>query len=155
MKVLAVVLFLGSLIGYAQNIKIPDSQRPDYPKAVEFFHHLRDTLKKNDRDEMSHLLEYPVLVRLHGKNTRIRSRAEFLAHYDEIFNAGVRCEIFGASDKDIWGNSHGFTVKDGAIWFDDFSAPGTNDDPNAPDFWTKGTFKVMTINNGSSFSCKG
>lgn len=171
MKAIAVVLLLGSLTVYAQqNPKAPlqfqeDSQRPDYPRAVEFFHHLRNTLKKNDRQEISRLIEYPVLVQIHGRKTRIRSRAELLAHYDEIFDAGVRCEIFAASDKDIWGNSHGFTVKDGALWFDDFSPSGTNfddfspsgtnNDPSAPDFWTKGTFKVMTVNNGAFYPCKG
>jgi len=94
-------------------------------------------------------------VQFRGKKTRIRSRAEFLDNYDQIFDSGVRCEIFAASDADIWGNSHGFPVKDGALWFDDFSPPGTKDDPNAPDFWTKGTFKVMTVNNGVSYPCKG
>lgn len=93
-------------------------------------------------------------MQLHGKKTRIRSRAEFLASYDQIFESGVRCEIFVASDADIWRNSHGFTVKDGALWFDDFSPPGINNDPNAPDFWTKGIFKVMTVNNGASYPCE-
>jgi hypothetical protein len=150
--VAAALLILGSLTTFAQP---ENSQRPDYPRAVQFFHHLRNTLREDDREGMSRLIEYPLLVQLHGKNKRIRSRAEFLAHYDQIFDRGVRCEILAASDDDIWGNSHGFTVKHGALWFDAFSPPGTNDDPNAPDFWTKGTFKVMTINNGSSYPCKG
>lgn len=160
MKAMAAVLILGSLSTHAQQSRqapspIQDgSQRPDYPRAVEFFHRLKDTLKENNRAGISHLIRYPVLVQLHGKKTRIRSRAEFLAHYDDIFNTGVRCEIFAASDKDIWGSSHGFTVTDGVLWFDDFSSQGTNNDPSASDFWTKGTFKVMTINNGSSYSCK-
>ena len=153
MKAIAAALFiLGTLTAFAQP---NDSQRPDYPRAVQFFHHLRSTLNKDDREEMSRLIEYPLLVQLHGKKTRIRSRAEFLTHYDQIFDRGVRCEITAASDNDIWGNSHGFTVKDGALWFDAFSPAGTNDAPNAPDFWTKGTFKVMTVNNGASYPCKG
>ncbi len=152
MKAISAALFiLWSLTAFAQP---NDSLRSDYSRAVQFFHHLRNTLKKDDREGMSRLIEYPLLVQLHGKKTRIRSRAEFLAHYDQIFDRGVRCEIFVASDDEIWGNSHGFTVKDGALWFDDISPPGTNDDPNAPDFWTKGTFKVMTVNNGASYSCK-
>jgi hypothetical protein len=153
MKAIAAALFiLGSLTAFPGP---NDSQRPDYPRAVQFFHRLRNTLKKDDRGEMSRLIEYPLLVQLHGKKTRIRSRPEFLAHYDQIFDTGVRCEISTASDNDVWGNSHGFTVKDGALWFDAFSPPGTNDDPKAPDFWTKGTFKVMTVNNGASYPCKG
>ena len=153
MKALAAALFtLASLTIFAQP---NDTQRPDHSRAVQFFHRLRSTLKKDDREGMSRLIEYPLLVQLRGKKTRIRSRAEFLANYDQIFDSGVRCEIFAASDADIWGNSHGFTVKDGALWFDNFSPPGTNDDPNAPDCWTKGIFKVMTVNNGASYPCKG
>jgi hypothetical protein len=42
----------------------------------------------------------------------------------------------------------------GAVWFDDFSPPGTNDDVKAPDFWTKGTFLIMAVNNEAYYDCK-
>lgn len=57
-------------------------------------------------------------------------------------------------DKSVWGNWRGFTVDGGAIWFDDISPPGTNDDPKAPDFWKKGKFLIITVNNESYYDCK-
>lgn len=145
------ILFLASCMNaYAQ----ADSQRPDYPRALVFFHHFRDALRQNDRKEIASLIEYPMLAQMHGKNARIRNKTELLAHFDEIFDSRVRCEVMKAADKDVWGNSHGFTVSTGAIWFDDFSPPGTNEDSHAPDFWTKGTFRIMTVNNGSFYDCK-
>lgn len=145
-----VLLFAAFLSARAQG----DSQRPDYPRALLFFHHFRDALRQNDRKQIASLIKYPLLVQLHGKNVRIRSKAQLLAHFDGVFDSGVKCEVMSATDKEVWGNSHGFTVSSGAIWFDDFSPPGTNDDVHAPDFWTKGTFRVMTVNNGSNYPCK-
>ncbi len=98
-------------------------------------------------------MEYPFLTVINHRKVHISSRAELLRHYDEIFDKGVRCEIAGATDEDVMGNSYGFWVMDGAIWFDDLSPPGENDDPKSPDFWTKGTFKVITVNSDSYYPC--
>jgi len=55
MKAIAAALFiLGSLTAFTQP---SDSQRPDYSWAVQFFHHLRSTLKMGDREGMSRLIE--------------------------------------------------------------------------------------------------
>lgn len=81
----------------------------------------------------------------------IKTRKELLDNFDQIFDPQVRCALIHGTDKDVWGNSHGFTVGLGAIWFDDFSPPGTNEDVHAPDFWTKGTFLIMTVNNASNY----
>jgi len=145
--VFAVLLLLSSAYLGAQN----EDQRPDYPRALIFFHRVQDALRRNDRTEISELIDYPLLARLHGKKHLIKSRKELLDNFDQIFDAQVRCALMRSADKNVWGNSHGFTVGNGAIWFDDFSPPGTNEDPHAPDFWTKGTFLVMTVNNESDY----
>jgi hypothetical protein len=114
-------------------------------------------LRANDRRGIANVIEYPLLTEIRGKKTRIFNRANFLKHYDEIFDKGVRCAILGSSADDVWGNSHGFSVDHngqlGAIWFDDFSPPGVNEDTKAPDFWTRGTFAIMTVNNGPYNHC--
>ena len=128
-----------------------DDQRPDYPRALAFFHQVQNALQQNDRAEISKLIEYPLLTRRHGQKHWIKTRTELLANFDQIFDPGVRCALKRATDKDVWGNSSGFTVGLGAIWFDDVSPPGTNEDPNSPDFWTKGTFVIKTVNNETNF----
>jgi len=152
---LAVVLFL---LLSTEGVRSQDAPagdvRPDYPRAIAFFRRFQNALQRDDRDEVSRLIQYPLLARLHNKNVKIRTKQEFLANFDAIFDKGVRCVAMHAKDKDVWGNSHGFTVDGGAVWFDDFSPSGTNDDVHAPDFWTKGTFLIMTVNNEASYDCK-
>jgi hypothetical protein len=128
-----------------------NDQRPDYPRALAFFHRIQNALQQNDRTEISRLTEYPLLTTRHGQKHWIRTRNELLGNFDQIFDSGVRCAVMRATDKDVWGNSRGFTVGSGAIWFDDVSPPGTNEDIHAPDFWTKGTFVIKTVNNGTNY----
>ena len=85
----------------------------------------------------------------------IATSAKLLQHFDEVFDKGVRCETAEATREDVWGNSQGFTIKDGAIWFDDLIPPKGKIDLKSPDLWTKGTFKVITVNNYSYYPCLG
>jgi hypothetical protein len=121
--------------------------RPDTPQAQAFFSHLQQLLKANDRAGISSHVKYPLLTGLHGKKTYIRNRSEFLRHFDEIFDTGIRCAILGSTEKDVWGNSHGFTIEYGGnigrIWFDGFRA--TNE--------TDYTYRLMTVNNTPLNKC--
>ena len=145
--VVLILLLLSSACLSSQD----DDQRPDYPRALVFFHRVQDALRRNDRTEISELIEYPLLIRLHGKKHLIKTRRELLDNFNQIFDSQVRCAVIQSTDKDVWGNSHGFMVGNGAIWFDDFSPPGTNEDLQAPSFWTKGKFLMMTVNNESDY----
>jgi hypothetical protein len=99
------------------------------------------------------MMRYPFLTSVNHKKVRISTPAKLLGHFDEVFDKGVRCQIANSTDGDVWGNSHGFTIKDGAIWFDDLIPPREMVDPKAPDYWTRGTFKVITVNNESDYPC--
>jgi hypothetical protein len=127
--VVSIVLF-SSVITGAQE----DDQRPDYPRALAFFHRIQNALQQSDRTEISKLIEYRLLTTRRGQKHWIKTRNELLANFDQIFDPGVRCALMRATDKEVWGNSQGFTVSSGAIWFDDVSPPGTNEDIHAPDF---------------------
>lgn len=48
----ALLLLSAARLG-AQN----GGERPDYPRALAFFHRLQDALRKNDRAEISELIE--------------------------------------------------------------------------------------------------
>jgi len=150
---LVVLLIAMTRLTFGQETN-PGSVRPDYSRAVIFFHRLQDALRRNDREEISRIVQYPLRARLHGKLAKIRTRQEFVKDFDLLFDSSVRCVILHATDKSVWGNWRGFTVDGGAIWFDDISPPGTNDDTDAPDFWTKGKFFIITMNNDSFYDCK-
>jgi len=99
------------------------------------------------------MMEYPFLTSINHRKVHISTPKKFLLHFDEIFDKGVRCEIAGASDEDVWGNWQGFTIKGGAIWFDDIIPPGEKIDIKSPDYWAKYSFKVITVNNDSYYPC--
>lgn len=114
--------------------------RPDCPAAIAFLAKLQDAFKKNDRDAVASLVNYPLLVTAGGKR-QIRSQAQLLAGFDHVFNASVRAVILNATADDVWGNSHGFMIGRGAIWFDAIlprnAAPGST--AHAP-------MKLITVN---------
>jgi hypothetical protein len=124
-----------------------NSDRPDTPQARMFFNRLQQMLRTDDRKGLATLVEYPMLTTLDGKKTRIQNRTAFINHFDEIFDKGIRCAILASTDKDVWGNSHGFTLEYGGtigtIWFDGFRAV------NDADY----TYRLMTVNNGPLNKC--
>ena len=130
------------------------SYRPDCPLAISFLEKLQAALHNNDRNAVASLVHYPLLTTLHAKKVQIASRPELLAHYQEIFDSGVRCAILNATAKDVWGNWQGFMIGNGAIWFDGIIPATEKVDTNAPDYWTKHPLRVITVNNGSAIPCK-
>jgi hypothetical protein len=132
-----------------------NSWRPDCPGAITFLGKLQTAFERNDRKAVASLVHYPLLTTLNSKKVHIASRDQLLTHYDEIFDAGVRCAVRNSTASDVWGNWQGFTIPSGAIWFDGTVLPTQKDDPDAPDYWTKHAFKIITVNNGNvTVPCK-
>jgi hypothetical protein len=154
-QVLVLLLLLGVVLSCnAQEQPCPKDGRPDCPRALEFFHRVQTELRNNDRKAIAGMMKYPFLTQINHKKFHVRTRQQLLAQFDQIFDAGVRCELLGATDEDFWGNYRGYTVGLGAIWFDDPIPPGGQMDSNAPGFWNQGAFKIITVNNGSDLPCK-
>jgi hypothetical protein len=131
-----------------------DGSRPDCARAVEFYHRVKTALQSDDRKTLAGMIEYPLLARLNHRKVRVADRRELVAHFDEIFDPQVRCAILNSTERDVWGNSNGFTVGNGAIWFDGIIPSSEHPNPNAPDFWTKYPFRIKTVNNESNYGCK-
>lgn len=151
---LMVIIFAGSAMAQSGNCtQIDNSSRPDCPGALAFFKRLQDTVKRDDRQNVASMIEYPLLTTLKHKKIRIHDRKQLLLHYDEVFDVGVRCAILKATEKEVWGNWQGFTIDGGAVWFDGVIPPGEKPDSKAPDFWTKYPFKIITVNNDDRSPC--
>jgi hypothetical protein len=124
-----------------------DSERPDTPQAREFFNHLQQMLRDNDRKGIAGLVEYPMLTTLNGKKIHIPNRTIFLKDFDQVFDRGIRCAILESTDKNVWGNSHGFTIEHantiGTIWFDGLR------NSNESSY----VYRLMTVNNGPLNKC--
>ena len=130
----------------------PSGSRPDCPQAIAFFVEFQKAFRDNDRKKVASMISYPLLTNLSGTKVRIKGRTELLAHYDEVFDAEVRCAVLKATSNAVWGNWRGFTINLGEIWFDGIIPKGEKADANAPDFWTKYPFKIRTVNNGNPTS---
>ena len=147
-----VLLLAGSGSGRAQG----DRQlraRPDYPRALEFLHHMQEVLRRDDRPEMARLIKYPITAATTGGKITVATPEEFVASFDRIIDPGVRCELLGAKDDDLWGNLYGITVGKGTVWFKDFFPKGTTGNIDRPGFWATGTFLIAEIHPGSA-NCK-
>jgi hypothetical protein len=151
---IATPVVLAASCAAAQDEACPKDSRPDCSRAIVFFHRIQAELRDNNRAALADEIEYPLLTSILHKKTHIQTRKQFLALFDQVFDKGVRCAILNASDKDVWGNWQGYTVGNGAIWFDDRIPRGEVIDTKAPDFWTKYPFQIVTVNNDSALPCK-
>ena len=79
--------------------------------------------------------------------TQIRYRAQLLSSFDGIFTAPVRSAILKATQDDVWGNSHGFMIGDGVIWFDAVIPLKQAGRPTPPG--AKYPFKLITVNRSA------
>ena len=117
------------------------STRPDCPDAIAFLARFQEALKQNDHTDVAALVNYPLLA-TPDKKIHIRSRAQLLANYDSVFNSEVRAAILKATADDVWGNSRGFMVGRGVIWFDAVVPASQSALGNAKKY----PFKIITVN---------
>lgn len=118
----------------------------DCKDAFAFFHMLKAAVSHNQRDIVARMVNYPLMVTIDNKPARIGTRQSFLAHYDEIINPAERCAITVAKDSDVWGNSHGYTIDRGALWWEKF-VDKDDEKPGQEIDWAKVPFKLLTFNN--------
>jgi len=151
---LAIASVAGSALAQSGNCTQKDSSsRPDCSRALAFFRRFQAALRSNDRQTIAALVIYPASTSINHKRIQIRNQQQLLAHFDDIFDAGVRCSILSATEKDVWGNWQGFTVGSGAVWFDGIIPRGVRPDTKAPGYWTEYPFKIKTINNDAQYPC--
>jgi hypothetical protein len=157
-RLVVLSLVAGSIAGSARAqvgncTQIDGSSRPDCPRAIVFFRDLQSIFREGDRPKVAALVDYPVQVSIHHKPLIIRDQTQLLAHFDQIFDKGVRCTILNGDEKEVWGNWRGFTVDGGSVWFDDIIPRGETPDIKVQDYWTKYPFKIKAINNAVYYPC--
>jgi hypothetical protein len=111
------------------------STRPDCPDAIAFLATLQSALRSNNHEAVAALVHYPLLTPSNSRTHRIRSRAQLLANFDQVFRSNIRQAILNAGPDDVWGNWRGFMIGQGVIWFDGIP----------PD----GKYKLITVNSAA------
>jgi len=100
-------------------------------KSRAFLAELQTAVKNGDRDKIASMISYPLLV-IHGsRKARITSQAQFLSHYDTIFDAHVRQTIAQQSARCLFGNYQGAMIGNGEVWFSEQQ---------------NGSMKIITVN---------
>ena len=132
------------------NCTHPDpSTRPDCPDAIAFLAKFQDALKSNNREAVALLVNYPLLVTGAAGRTHVRSRAQLLSSFDGVFTATVSGAILKAAQDDVWGNSNGFMIGDGVIWFDGIMPRNQTDHSSTSGDAAKYPFKLITVNRAT------
>lgn len=143
---LAGLLFVaGSLFPVqAQNASDPqacpgstiDNQGADVAKMSRaFLAELQTAVHDGDKTKVASVISYPLMV-IHGsRRTRIKTKTEFLAKYDTIFDANVQKAIAQQSAKCLFGNYQGAMIGNGEVWFSQQQ---------------DGSMKIITVNSTAS-----
>lgn len=76
-------------------------------------------VEKGDRKTAAGLMSYPVMFSLDGKRSRARNEQEFLANYERIFSEQFVEKIRNSIPHNMFANSQGIMIGDGAVWFDE------------------------------------
>ena len=109
-----------------------------------FLRNLQGAIRTDNRDAVLRLIEYPLRVTTpNASGTYRRSRfyrtpTAVRADYGRIFTRAVRCTIITQRYEMLSGDSHGFMIGLGTVWFDRTCPHGRCHPP--------GPVRIMTIN---------
>jgi hypothetical protein len=112
-----------------QDITLNDSDLKDFAKKVI------ELIQNDERQELADIIQYPLNINLDGKKINIKDKEAFLENYNLIFNDKFKLQIKDADIENVWGNSIGYVIGNGDIWF--------ADDPS------DGKLKIIAINSGN------
>ena len=125
------------------------SRRPDYDRAMNFFHRLQSALQRNDAAAVEAMVHYPMRAWWGGHGVVVRNKANFRRQYETIFTPARKAAIVNCQDKDVWWRDQGYSIPFGVIWFDAFMPPGKQWPADSSRAWTAGTFGIETVNEGA------
>jgi hypothetical protein len=113
----------------------------EHERYLAFFQELKDAVIRDDRKKVAGLVHYPLNVFTGGRRTVVRSRAELLRRYREVFNENVMRAVKAQEPDTLFANWQGVMLGDGQIWFSGVCAGKDRDTPCADK-----TVKVITVN---------
>jgi hypothetical protein len=101
-----------------------------------FFGELRTAVLADDRERLAALVQYPISVRLSGKEVTLATPREFTERYREIITNDVKGAVKQQSADKLQKNWQGVMIGKGEIWFGRIKPAG------APQF----VHKVIAVN---------
>jgi hypothetical protein len=104
---------------------------------MEFFLSIKDAVEIGDKQWLADQIAYPLCCSPGPGGSKVNSKADFLKHYDFIFNDHVRAAIAGYAPQDLFKNDQGLMVGDGELWFAPLQPKGA----------AASSLYIITINN--------
>jgi hypothetical protein len=119
----------------------------EHERYLAFFPELKDAVIRDDRKKVAGLVNYPLNVFTGRRRMVVRSPAELLRRYREVFNDNVIEAVKAQEPDTLFANWQGVMVGDGQIWFAGVCAGKDRDTPCADK-----VIKVITVNTKASGS---
>lgn len=143
------VAFVLCLLARASGADEPIEKRMDdlfgeHERYLAFFQTLKDSVVRDDKKAVAGLLYYPLDV-FDGRRRRVvRTPAEFLKRYHEVFNENVIRAVKAQEPAALFANWRGVMLGNGQVWFSGVCADKNRDQPCADK-----VIKVITINTNA------
>ncbi len=111
----------GPLLGMAAETAPVDARLDvlfgEHEPYRNFLHELQSAVGEHARQRVAAMVSYPLRTRIKSQWVRLHTRAEFLAHYDELLTPKTQQAIALQSYGDLFSNSHGVMIGQGEVWF--------------------------------------
>ncbi len=127
---LSVVVFgSGSPFCYAQNSQdthiaacghttVDDNWGPDFASQAKLFLvELQRIVKRDDKEQMSLLVRYPVHIFEGNHDTKVETPLEFIRQYPSIISPDLKRAILAQSPECLFATDQGVMIGDGNHWF--------------------------------------
>lgn len=121
-----------SLGGLASPVFADDASDRD----AGFLADLQQAVAADDHQAVSEMIQYP----LRTTHMTIKTPAQFLRNYDEIFNDGVKSAVAGQTSDHLFYRDQGVMIGNGEVWFDAFCDDGSQSCDTPED-------KIFSMNN--------
>lgn len=83
----------------------------------QFFDQLKQAVARADKPAVAGMVKYPITVALHGKKVTLRTKRDFVAHYDAIFTPKLVDLVAHQTYATLFSRDQGVMIGGGEIWF--------------------------------------
>lgn len=83
----------------------------------QFFDQLKQAVARGDKPAVAGMVKYPITVALHGKKVTLRTKRDFVAHYDAIFTPKLVDLVAHQTYATLFSPDQGVMIGGGEIWF--------------------------------------
>jgi hypothetical protein len=77
---------------------------------------LVEAMRSDDAQTIAGLIEYPLTVKANGEEYEIQSEQDFVDSFDKLISAQTRRAVGRQQYSDLFVNSDGVMLADGAVW---------------------------------------